>query len=163
MDEVMEINRKAYAFLVLCLALYIAFVLSTIFAPAVSVVCSESGWRVISYFNGEDSLEMVIDDSSGGAWLRMAGQDAADHRFTNIMAREVKRLITNRSTILGESGYEFVYEGGHPIWGPYTAMSPPPCPDYQCLFFSYKAEISGKRIIARGEEQMGYDGYTNIK
>jgi hypothetical protein len=93
----------------------------------------------------------------GNEQLLCAG-DTGDF-LTQFLRNEVKRLVSGEVVELGATGFTFVYDGGHPIWGPHSEMNVSN-KSYQCLLFAKNAKIVGKEIRAKGTSAVeGYDGY----
>lgn len=147
--------------LVLCVALFVL-------AACASTQKKQREWnesyetRIQCGTYGVYPVELVFDRYDNKIVLRIVYPPSKVVGFgqesLNFLKYEVVRLVHNRTTKLGKTGYTFTFAGGYPDWGPYESHMITYWTD--SLTFAHHASIEGKRITAWGvDKKPGYWPY----
>jgi hypothetical protein len=135
-------------------------------AAASSQTLSYQTEAVFDYgtFNGHD-VQLVLMPKENKMLLRVVlpNAGALSPRNTDealdYLKREVLRITsTTRQIPLDHNGNSFVWEGGHPLWAPYSQVSPDV--SFMCLAFGRNGKFLPHKIQAGGFPSSGYyNGY----
>ncbi len=101
---------------------------------------------VIGYaqFEGRP-VQMVVDTERRKVWLRIPYDGKTHEKDLAYLKQEVLRLTnTQKSIVLGNTGYTFAFKGGYPIWGPFQSVGPGYHHDN--LLFGEEASIVDTRV-----------------
>lgn len=126
-----------------CLILGLVFLLCSTNANGEELYIKYKG------FQGK-TIEMIYDSSDGRLALRIPQEFGIGSEELNYLKKEVEFLTSQKEPLkLGVSGYTFIFRGGYPIWGPYSAWSNKG--HFKCLLFAEGVTVVNNEIYVYGE------------
>jgi hypothetical protein len=100
----------------------------------------------------EKSIDVVFDTNSYRLSFRIIQESSIGAKEIVQMEMLVKQLTKEIGTKIAlADGYSLIYDGGYPMWGPYSFHDTHNL--FACLIFSEKVWMNGKEIHFRGESQ----------